>query len=164
METTKTFDLIPWPINGFSGIGGAEIWPKKTRFVCSYSVSIGIDLIEEALYSVKAGKRGKFDSLWSITAFNFPKGYVQDGYELLKKLKWHSQDLTYGMVCKRVADNKTRLESLEEMFIEFMRAKMEYDHPREFLKAGLFSTKRFNKLIRLCNSEDYNTSFLNLRC
>ena len=29
METTKTFDLIPWPINGFSGIGGAEIWPKK---------------------------------------------------------------------------------------------------------------------------------------
>ena len=148
METTKTFDLIPWPINGFSGIGGAEIWPKKTRFVCSYSVSIGIDLIEEALYSVKAGKRGKFDSLWSITAFNFPKGYVQDGYELLKKLKWHSQDLTYGRVCKRVADNKTRLESLDEMFIEFMKAKIEHDHPREFIASGLFSKARFQRLFK----------------
>ena len=103
---------------------------------------------EEALYSVKAGKRGKFDSLWSITAFNFPKGYVQDGYELLKKLKWHSQDLTYGRVCKRVADNKTRLESLEEMFIEFMRAKMEYDHPREFIASGLFSKARFQRLLK----------------
>ena len=45
-------------------VGGAEIWPKKTRFVCSYSVSIGIDLIEEAF--ILSRKQEKFDSLWSL--------------------------------------------------------------------------------------------------
>ena len=38
---------------------------------CCYTVSVGMDLIEEALYSVTAGTRGTIDSLWTITALVF---------------------------------------------------------------------------------------------
>ena len=54
MLKEKVFEVVPWPINGFSGIGGAAIWPRHTKFVCSYTVCVGMDLIEEALYSVTA--------------------------------------------------------------------------------------------------------------
>ena len=72
MLKENVFEVVPWPINGFSGVGGAAIWPRHTKFVCCYTVCVGVDLIEEALYSVTAGTRGKIDSLWTITAFSLP--------------------------------------------------------------------------------------------
>ena len=27
----KVFEVVPWPINGFSGVGGAAIWPRHTN-------------------------------------------------------------------------------------------------------------------------------------
>ena len=33
MLKEKVFEVVPWPINGFSGIGGSNM--AKTNFVCS---------------------------------------------------------------------------------------------------------------------------------
>ena len=148
MLKEKLFEVVPWPINGFSGIGGASIWPRHTKFVCSYTVCVGMDLIEEALYSVTAGTRGKFDSLWTITAFSLPEYDLRDGAELLKNLKWHSQDITYGRVCRRHVDAKNRMQALEEMFHVFIQRKIKYEKPKDFLHRGLFSKRRFNKIMR----------------
>ena len=148
MLKEKVFEVVPWPINGFSGIGGASIWPRHTKFVCSYTVCVGMDLIEEALYSVTAGTKGKFDSLWTITAFSLPEYDLRDGAELLKNLKWHSQDITYGRVCRRHVDGKSRVEGLEEMFKVFIKNKLPYEQPKKFLQGGLFSSKRYYKNLK----------------
>ena len=148
MIKEKVFDVVPWPINGFSGVGGASIWPKRTKFVCSYTVCVGMDLIEEALYSVTAGTKGKFDSLWTITAFSLPQYDLKDGYELLKNLKWHGQDLNYGRVCRRYVDGKSRVEALEDMFKVFIKKKLPYEKPKQFLEAGMFSRRRFIQLLK----------------
>ena len=147
MLKEKVFEVVPWPINGFSGVGGAAIWPRHTKFVCCYTVSVGMDLIEEALYSVTAGTRGTIDSLWTITAFSLPRYDLRDGAALLKNLKWHSQDLTYGRVCRRHIDGKSRVEALEEMFSVFIKEKTAFEQPKHFIEAGLFSRQRFNKLL-----------------
>ena len=55
------------------------------------TVCVGMDLIEEALYSVTAGTRGNIDSLWTITAFSLPRYDLRDGARLLTNLKFHSQ-------------------------------------------------------------------------
>ena len=107
-----------------------------------------MDLIEEALYSVTAGTRGKFDSLWTITAFSLPEYDLRDGAELLKNLKWHSQDITYGRVCRRHVDAKNRVQALEEMFSAFIQKKINYEKPKDFLHRGLFSERRFKRIIR----------------
>ena len=148
MIKEKVFEVVPWPINGFSGIGGAAIWPRHTKFVCSYTVCVGMDLIEEALFSVTAGIRGKFDSLWTITAFSLPEYDLKNGAELLKNLKWHSQDITYGRVCRRHVDEKSRVQALEEMFRVFIQKKLPYERPQHFIKSGLFSERRFHKIIK----------------
>ena len=67
MIKENVFEVVPWPINGFRGIVGASIWPRHTKFVCSYTVCVGMDLIEETLYSVTAGTRGKFVSYSFLT-------------------------------------------------------------------------------------------------
>ena len=148
MLKDKIFDVVPWPINGFSGVGGAAIWPRHTKFVCCYTVCVGMDLIEEALYSVTAGTRGKIDSLWTITAFSLPRYDLRDGAELLKNLKWHSQDLTYGRVCRRYIDGKSRVEALEEMFRVFIKKKIPFEKPKHFIEAGLFSKYRYEKILK----------------
>ena len=145
MFKESVFEVIPWPINGFSGIGGASIWPRHTKFVCSYTVCIGMDLIEEALYSVTAGTKGKFDSLWTITAFSLPRYDVKDGKRLLENLKFHSQDLTYGRVCRRHVDEKSRVQALEEMFRVFISRKAAFEKPKSLIEPGLFSERRFKK-------------------
>ena len=153
MLKENVFDVIPWPINGFSGVGGASIWPRHTKFVCSYTVCVGMDLIEEALYSVTAGTRGNIDSLWTITAFSLPRYDLRDGARLLTNLKFHSQDLTYGRVCRRYTDGKSRVEALEEMFSVFMKRKLSFEKPKHFIEAGLFSKRRFYKVLNLCKNK-----------
>ena len=141
MLKDKIFDVVPWPINGFSGIGGAAIWPRHTKFVCCYTVSVGMDLIEEALYSVTAGTRGTIDSLWTITAFSLPRYDLRDGAALLKNLKWHSQDLTYGRVCRRHIDGKSRVEALEKCFLYLLRKKRPLNSLNTFRSWSIFKAK-----------------------
>ena len=146
MLKEKVFEVVPWPINGFSGIGGAAIWPRHTKFVCSYTVCVGMDLIEEVLYSVTAGTRGKFDSS-GPSPLQLPEYDLRDGAELLKNLKWHGQDITYGRVCRRHVDGKSRVQALEEMFKVFIEKKLQYEVPKDFIEGGLFSKRRFRSVL-----------------
>ena len=147
MLKEKVFEVVPWPINGLVEWAEQQYGQDIQKFVCCYTVSVGMDLIEEALYSVTAGTRGTIDSLWTITAFSLPRYDLRDGAALLKNLKWHSQDLTYGRVCRRHIDGKSRVEALEEMFSVFIKEKTAFEQPKHFIEAGLFSRQRFNKLL-----------------
>ena len=31
MLKENVFEVIPWPINGFNGVGGAAIWPRHAN-------------------------------------------------------------------------------------------------------------------------------------
>ena len=80
MLKDKIFEVVPWPINGFSGVGGAAIWPRHTKFVCCYTVCVGMDLGEEALYSVTKPEVKLIVSGQLPRAF--PRYDLRDGAEL----------------------------------------------------------------------------------
>ena len=153
MKNKNVFEVVPWPINGVNGLGAVRTWPSKTKFVCSYVVSIGVDIIEEALFSVTAGTRGTIDSLWTITAYNLPREHMRDGTSLIADLKYKYLDITYGRVCRRHVNNKNRVEGLEEMVSEFLKIKIPYETPKHFIARGIFSERRFKKILKSVQKE-----------
>ena len=141
--------ITPWPVKPFTNPYPGHMLPLPINctFVCAYTVDVGLDLIEEALYfhNQPIG-RDAFCRLMVVSALGLPKK-LDCSQTLIKDLK-KTGIIQYGEVIRISPGYKDFRLSAYSMFKLLFRKRKNFDHPKDFINGNMIKHRQFYRVLK----------------
>ena len=143
--------ITPWPIKAYTSPYPDQMLPlpRTCEFVCAYTVDLGLDIIEEAIY-IHCKPRGldSFSRLMLVSALGLPND-LNCSQRVIKNLK-KTGILQYGEVI-RMMGFEEKPDLATDLFKLVLKKRKGFDRPRDFIAGNIIKKRQFNRILRDLN-------------
>ena len=140
--------VTPWPVKPFKPCYPNQLLPlpRSCKFVCAYTVDVGIDLIEEAIYfDQKLNRSPAYIRLMVVSALGLPRE-LDCAQTVIKQLK-KDCILQCGEMIKVLTSKYNNILPVD-MFRIVLKKRSKFDRPKDFIAGKIIKKREFNLVLK----------------